>query len=181
MRLIVTGASGFIGIPLCAALLDQGHALTLFTRGAPRDSNTGNKRWFRWAPGTLREWEAALDGADGIINLAGEPIAEKRWTSQQRRHIEKSRIDATHSLVQACAKAKVKPNFLINASAVGYYGPHGDEMIAEDTPPGHDFLGRLCRDWEGGGRQSGRTWPARNPSAHRHRARSGRWCVKKDD
>ena len=148
MRLIVTGASGYIGTPLCAALLDQGHALTLFTRSSPRNPNTGTKRWLHWTPGTLRDWDAALDGADGIINLAGEPIAEKNWSGHQRRRIEKSRIDATHSLVQACAKAKVKPKFLINASAVGYYGPHGDEVIAEETPPGDDFLSLLCRDWE---------------------------------
>jgi len=148
MRLIVTGATGFIGTALCAKLLAQGHTLTLFTRGAPRDANTGTKRWLHWTPGALREWDAALDGADGVINLAGEPIAENKWTPTQRRRIEKSRIDATHSLVQACAKAKQKPKFLINASAVGYYGPHDDEMITEGTPPGNDFLGQLCRDWE---------------------------------
>jgi uncharacterized protein (TIGR01777 family) len=148
MRLVVTGASGFIGSALCAALLEQGHALTLFTRGAPRDANTGTKRWLHWTPGTLRDWDAALDGVDGVINLAGEPIAEKKWTHTQRRHIEKSRIDATHSLVQACAKVRQKPNFLINASAVGYYGPRGDEILAEDAPPGDDFLSILCQGWE---------------------------------
>ncbi len=148
MRLVVTGATGFIGTALCAKLLAQGHALTLFTRSSPRDANTGTKRWIHWTPGTLREWDAVLDGVDGVINLAGEPIAEKKWTHTQRRRIEKSRIDATHSLVQACAKAKQKPKFLINASAVGYYGPHGDEVLTEETPPGNDFLAQLCRDWE---------------------------------
>ena len=148
MRLVVTGATGFIGSALCAALLEQGHALTLFTRGSPRDANTGTKRWLHWTPGTLRDWDAALDGVDGVINLAGEPIAEKKWTHTQRRRIEKSRIDATHSLVQACAKVRQKPNFLINASAVGYYGPRGDEILTEDAPPGDDFLGILCQAWE---------------------------------
>jgi uncharacterized protein (TIGR01777 family) len=148
MRLVVTGASGFIGTALCAGLLQQGHALTLLTRGAPRDATTGTKRWRHWTPGTLREWDTVLDGADGVINLAGEPIAQKKWTDRQRRRIERSRIDATHSLVQACAKAKQKPKFLINASAVGYYGPHGDEIVTEETPPGDDFLGMVCRNWE---------------------------------
>ena len=148
MRLVITGASGFIGRALCDKLLAQGHALILFTRGSPRDANTGTKRWLHWTPGALREWDVALDGADGVINLAGEPIAEKKWTPTQRRRIEKSRIDATHSLVQACAKAKQRPQFLINASAVGYYGPHGDEMITEEIAPGNDFLSVLCRDWE---------------------------------
>lgn len=148
MRLVITGATGFIGSALCDKLLAQGHALTLLTRGSPRDANTGTKRWLHWTPGALREWDVALDGADGVINLAGEPIAEKKWTPTQRRRIEKSRIDATHSLVQACAKAKQRPQFLINASAVGYYGPHGDEMITEEIAPGNDFLSVLCRDWE---------------------------------
>jgi uncharacterized protein len=148
MRLIVTGASGFIGTPLRAALLEQGHALTLFTRGSPRGPNTGTQRWIHWTPGTMRDWDAAVDGVDGIINLAGEPIAEKSWSSHQRRRIEKSRIDATHSLVQACAKARIKPKFLLNASAVGYYGPHGDEIITEEATAGDDFLGLLCRSWE---------------------------------
>ena len=148
MRLVITGASGFIGSALCDKLSAQGHALTLFTRGSPRDANTGTKRWLHWTPGALREWDIALDGADGVINLAGEPIAEKKWTPTQRRRIEKSRIDATYSLVQACAKAKQRPQFLINGSAVGYYGPHGDEMITEEIAPGNDFLSALCRDWE---------------------------------
>jgi hypothetical protein len=148
MRLVVTGATGFIGRPLCARLLEQGHVLTLFTRGAPPDASTGTKRWLHWTPGTLREWDAALSGVDGVINLAGEPIAEKKWSHTQRRRIEKSRIEATHSLVQACANAKQKPKFLINASAVGYYGPRGDEIVTEDTPPGNDFLSVICQGWE---------------------------------
>ncbi|MGH7855514.1 MAG: TIGR01777 family oxidoreductase [Candidatus Binatia bacterium] len=148
MRLVVTGATGFIGSALCAALLKQGHALTLLTRGSPRDANTGTKRWLHWTPGTLRDWDAALDGVDGVINLAGEPIAQKHWTHTQRHRIERSRIDATHSLVQACAKLRQKPKFLINASAVGYYGPRGDETITEDAPPGDDFLSIVCQAWE---------------------------------
>ena len=148
MRLVITGATGFIGSALCEQLLAQGHALTLFTRGSPRDANTGTKRWLHWTPGTLREWSAAVDGVDGVINLAGEPIAEKKWTHSQRRRIEKSRIDGTRSLVQAFAKARQRPQFLINASAVGYYGPRGDETITEDVPAGEDFLGVLCREWE---------------------------------
>lgn len=148
MRLAVTGATGFIGTALCGALLDQGHALTLFTRGSPQGGNIGTKRWVHWTPGIVRDWDAALDGVDGVINLAGEPIAGKKWTPSQRRRIENSRVDATHSLVQACTKVRQKPRFLINASAVGYYGPRGDEIITEETPPGADFLSLLCQEWE---------------------------------
>ena len=148
MRLVVTGATGFIGSALCPRLLEQGHSLTLFTRGTPRDASTGVKRWQHWTPGALRDWDVELDGADGVINLSGEPLAEKKWTHTQRRRLVKSRVDATQSLVQACAKAKQKPKFLINASAVGYYGARDDEEITETEPPGEDFLSQLCRDWE---------------------------------
>jgi uncharacterized protein len=156
MKLVITGASGFIGTALCAKLLQQGHTLTLLTRGAPREPNTGVKRWHHWTPGTLRDWDSELDGVDGVINLAGEPIAEKKWTATQRRRLEKSRVDATQVLVQGCAKAQQKPKFLINASAVGYYGPHGDEIVTEETPAGGDFLSQLCRNWEAEAKQAER-------------------------
>lgn len=148
MRLVITGASGFIGSALCARLSEQGHSLALLTRGAPRDSGGANKRWLHWTPGALREWKSALDGADGVIHLAGEPIAAKRWSAAQRQRIERSRIDGTHSLVQAIAEAAHKPSFFISGSAVGYYGPRGDEIITEDSAPGSDFLSAVCRAWE---------------------------------
>jgi uncharacterized protein (TIGR01777 family) len=148
MKLAVTGATGFIGTRLCARLLEQGHTLTLFTRGSPRDRGGATKRWVHWTPGMLREWGTAVDGVDGVINLAGEPIAAKKWTHLQRHRIESSRVDGTNGLVQAIAKARVRPKFLISASAVGYYGPRGDETVTEETPPGNDFLGFVCRQWE---------------------------------
>src|SRR6266498_112819 len=147
MKLVVTGATGFIGTALCARLLEQGHTLTLFTRGSPRDAGTATKRWLHWTPGALREWGSALDGVDGVINLAGEPIATK-WTHTTRQRIETSRIDGTNSLVQGIAKVASRPKFLISASAVGYYGHRGDETVTEETPPGDDFLSRVCRNWE---------------------------------
>jgi uncharacterized protein len=148
MRLVVTGATGFIGTVLCERLLQQGHTLTLFTRGSPRDVGTAAKRSVQWTPGALGEWGVALEGVDGVIHLAGEPIAARKWNDIQRRRIEKSRVDGTNSLVQAIAKAEPKPTFLISASAVGYYGPRGDELITEDSPPGDDFLSAVCRAWE---------------------------------
>jgi uncharacterized protein (TIGR01777 family) len=94
------------------------------------------------------EWQNAVNGADGIVNLAGEPIAAKRWNEAQKKRLRSSRLAATASLVAAIAKADGKPRFLINASAVGYYGARGDEFITENTGPGQDFLARLCVDWE---------------------------------
>ena len=89
-----------------------------------------------------------MDGADGIINLAGEPIAAKRWNEVQKERLRSSRLATTKSMVNAIAKADVKPKFLINASAVGYYGARGDELVTESAGPGQDFLARLCVDWE---------------------------------
>ena len=148
MRLVVAGASGFIGSALSARLLKKGHSLTLLTRGAPREDSTAAKRWLRWRPGASGEWEAVMNDAEGVINLAGEPIAAKRWTAEQKSKIRASRIETTASIVKAIAKAKQKPGFLINASAVGYYGPRGDEVISEEAPPGTDFLAEVCRNWE---------------------------------
>ena len=148
MKLVITGASGFIGSVLCSRLLQKGHTLTLLTRSAPSQTSTGTKRWLHWRPGMSGDWESALVGADGVINLAGEPIAAKRWTLKQKHQLRLSRIDTTVGLIRAIAKAKQKPKFLLNASAVGYYGPRGDETVAEDAEAGTDFLAALCRDWE---------------------------------
>jgi uncharacterized protein (TIGR01777 family) len=149
MRLVVAGASGFIGSALSSRLLEKGHTLTLLTRAGPHEGSTATKRWLHWTPGASGAWEAVVNGAGGVINLAGEPIAAKRWTEQQKREIRASRIETTASIVKAIANAEQKPGFLINASAIGYYGPRGDEVISEEAPPGTDFLAQVCRDWEG--------------------------------
>src|SRR3972149_749137 len=133
MKLVVTGASGFIGSVLCSRLLEKGHTLTLLTRSAPRETSTGTKRWLHWRPGMSGDWGSALAGADGVINLAGEPIAQKGWTIKQKHQLRLSRIDTTVGLVRAITKAKQKPRFLLNASAVGYYGRRGDETIGEEA------------------------------------------------
>jgi uncharacterized protein len=148
MRLVIAGATGFIGSALTERLLERGHSLCLLTRKAPPDADTARKMWRYWTPGTSGEWQAMIDGADGIINLAGEPIAGKHWTGPQKREILSSRTDVTRSIVEAIAKANRKPPILINGSAVGYYGPRGDEIVTEQTHAGGDFLASVCRAWE---------------------------------
>ncbi len=148
MKLVVTGATGFIGTTLCRTLLDKGHTLVLLTRSSAPEPSTANKQWLQWTPGIAAEWQKTVDGADGIINLAGEPIAARRWTSSQKTHIRSSRILSTRSLVEAAEKARHKPAFLLNASAVGYYGPHGDDPLTEESRPGGDFLATVVREWE---------------------------------
>ncbi|HEY7617244.1 MAG TPA: TIGR01777 family oxidoreductase [Terriglobales bacterium] len=148
MKLMITGATGFIGSALLQRLGLQPHTLTLLSRTPRRPRQTSREQWLVWQPGAPGAWEQAIDGADGIINLAGEPIAAKRWTESQKENLRSSRIETTRALVQALAKARVKPKFLISASAVGYYGPRGDETLTEESSPGSDFLSRLCVEWE---------------------------------
>lgn len=148
MELVIAGGTGFIGSALCPRLLERGHSLTVLTRSLSPAVPSPSKRWITWVPGSLGAWEGALDGADGVINLTGESIAAGRWTQRRKDTIRLSRIKTTQALVAAIAKAKEKPKFLLNASAVGYYGPHGDEMLTEETGPGNDFLARVCVEWE---------------------------------
>jgi uncharacterized protein (TIGR01777 family) len=148
MRLVIAGASGFIGLSLVECLLKQGHTLKLLTRKPRIDAGASEKDWIVWQPGAPGEWEKCVDGVDGIINLAGEPIAAKRWTETQKEKISFSRIETTRPLVNAIAKAQVKPKFLINASAVGFYGARGDEPLSEDSAPGKGYLAGVCVAWE---------------------------------
>jgi len=105
-------------------------------------------RFVHWNPLEEGAWQEHLKDADACINLAGEPIAAKRWTKTQKLKIIESRCDATQALVHAIQNLQKKPKVLINASAVGFYGPHGDEIITENEKPGSDFLAQTCKAWE---------------------------------
>jgi uncharacterized protein (TIGR01777 family) len=148
MKLVIAGASGFIGSMLVERLWQRGDALVLLSRKPRSPAAAPNTKWLVWGLGESGGWEESIDGADGIVNLAGEGIAEKRWTERQKEIIRSSRIDSTCALVRAIAKAKAKPKFLINASAVGYYGARGDETLTEESAPGKDYLARVCIAWE---------------------------------
>ena len=148
MKIVITGASGFIGSLLADHLWRQRHHLILVSRNPPRESNVTQQEWISWIPGSSGEWEQAIEGVDGIINLAGEPIAAKRWGDLQKEKIRFSRVETTKALVNAIAKTREKPKFLISSSAVGYYGGRGDEIVTEETTPGNDYLARVCVDWE---------------------------------
>ncbi|MEO6162737.1 MAG: TIGR01777 family oxidoreductase [Candidatus Binatia bacterium] len=154
MRIVLTGATGMIGSLLTERWRQSNHSLVLLSRRPPAEISVAKKQWLAWQPGASGEWERAIDGADAIINLAGEPIAGKRWTAKQKEILRSSRIDVTKALVDAIAKAQVKPKLMISSSAVGYYGPHGDEALNEDSKPGDDFLARLCVDWEAEARKA---------------------------
>jgi uncharacterized protein len=154
MKLVITGASGFIGSALADELKNQSHSLVRLSRKPEGSRNTSKEQWLSWEPGKSGSWEQAVDGADGIVHLAGEPIAAKRWTAAQKAKLRSSRVDTARALVRAMEKARIKPRFLIGASAVGYYGSRGDETLTEKSAPGNDFLARLCVEWEGEARKA---------------------------
>lgn len=142
MRIVVSGGTGFLGRPLCAALRADGHDVIVLTRG-------GGAATVRWTPdGTAGAWAAVIDGADVAINLSGESIAGRRWTRAHKARIRESRILATRSIAEAIITAAKPPAILVNGSAVGMYGDRGDELVTEDAPPGRDFLSEVALAWE---------------------------------
>ena len=147
MRVIVTGGTGFIGPKLCERLVSRGHDVIALTRDASRsrDHVHPKVRVVSWAEGAA--WEGFVDGAGALVNLAGETIAQ-RWTAAAKARIASSRLNAAARLKAAAEKAAQKPAVLVNASAVGFYGPRGDEPLDEETPAGSDFLAKVCVDWE---------------------------------
>lgn len=146
MKITLTGASGFIGKALIAKLQADGHQLHLLGRNAPKDSAIAFSKWD--ALGGIAPASEALEGADAIIHLAGEPVAQ-RWSDDVKRKIRDSRVNGTHRLVAAIAAAdERKPKVLIAGSAIGYYGNRGDDMVTEASRPGKGFLPEVCVEWE---------------------------------
>jgi hypothetical protein len=103
-------------------------------------------------PGKSGPWQSAVNKCDAVVNLAGENIFGRRWNEEFKGKLRDSRVYGTQNVVDAVARASSKPRVLVNASAVGYYGPHGDEPLTEDSPPGGDFLARICVEWEAAAR-----------------------------
>jgi uncharacterized protein (TIGR01777 family) len=148
MKVVIAGGTGFLGRPLADALRGDGHHVTLLTRQSTPTAPPG-MRAVHWTPdGSTGAWAAELDGAGAANNLAGESIAGHRWTAAQKRRILDSRVQATRSLAQAIARAVVPPPVFVSGSAVGYYGPRGDDVVTEDTPAGTDFLAGVAVQWE---------------------------------
>jgi uncharacterized protein (TIGR01777 family) len=148
MNVTLTGATGLIGTAIVNALLERGDAVTVLSRDPQRArAALGDVEAHAWQP--LREPApaAALNGRDAVVHLAGESVAQ-RWTDEARRAIRESRETGTRNLVAGIAAAEPRPAALVSASAVGYYGPRGDERITEDAAAGDDFLAEVCATWE---------------------------------
>lgn len=126
MKVVIAGASGFLGRPLSRALAADGHTVISLPRGSTTD----------------------VDGSDVVVNLAGESIAGRRWSAAHKQHILDSRVTTTKNLANAIRSAARPPGVFVSGSAVGYYGPLGGEIVTEDAPAGHDFLATVCARWE---------------------------------
>ncbi|MET8233771.1 TIGR01777 family oxidoreductase [Micromonospora sp. NPDC005298] len=145
MRIILAGASGFLGTRLGDRLAADGHQVIRLVRRAPRDP-----RERRWDPAAGQLDPAEVAGADAVVNLAGAGVGDKRWNDDYRRLIRTSRVDSTTTLATTLAglPAADRPGVLLNSSAVGWYGNTGDRVVEEDAPAGEGFLADVCRVWE---------------------------------
>jgi uncharacterized protein (TIGR01777 family) len=143
-----------IGSSVCDALLARGEEVVGLTRDTDRARPTNpTVTWHAWNPALERPPDAALEGVDGVVNVVGESI-NQRWTEEAKRRIRNSRVQATRNLVQAISAGEPRPKVLVSQSAVGYYGPRGDAIVDEDTPPGTGFDSELCVAWEAEARQA---------------------------
>jgi uncharacterized protein (TIGR01777 family) len=142
MKLLVSGASGLIGSAFVAVASAAGHQIRRLARQQIKDNS------IYWDPARGVLDGGAVEGVDAVVHLAGESIAAGRWTAAQKARIRDSRVQGTTLLAGALAKANRPPGVLVSASAVGYYGNRGDEILREDSPPGSDFLADVCKQWE---------------------------------
>jgi hypothetical protein len=149
MRVTVTGATGLIGRRLVAELVARGDEVTVLSRNPEKAAAAlgGSVIAAAWDPSQAAAPADALAGRDVVVHLAGEPVAQ-RWTSRAKRAILESRETGTRNLVAGLHATPDRPRALVSSSAVGYYGPHGDELLDEDTPPQQDFLADVCVRWE---------------------------------
>ncbi len=154
MRVLITGGTGLIGRALIDLLLLEGHEIIVLSRRPDRAQLPAGVRVAGWDARSAQGWGHLLEGADAVVNLAGESIAGKgpipaRWTAARKRRIRESRLNATHAVVEAIERAENKPRVLVQGSAVGFYGGRTDDVVLdEDAPPGDDFLAEVAVAWE---------------------------------
>jgi uncharacterized protein len=142
---VIAGGSGFLGEPLVRRLLARGDRVAVLSRNA---SKVRAGRGVQWDGRTQGPWTQEIAGADAIVNLAGENVGEGRWTDERKRQLVASRVDATAAIADALRSVPPRPRTLVNASAVGYYGVRGDEVLDESGLRGEGFLAQLVEKWE---------------------------------
>jgi uncharacterized protein (TIGR01777 family) len=143
MKILIGGSHGLVGSALVKSLEAQGHEVFRLVRHAPNRATE-----IEWSPDRYSIALALIEGFDAVVNLAGESIADGRWTDEKKRRIRESRVKGTKLLGDALANLSVPPKTFICASAIGYYGNRGDELLTEESPGGNDFLSEVCNEWE---------------------------------
>ncbi len=154
MKIVVTGATGFVGTKLVERLQALGDRIVVLARDAQKANNQFPQASFPnvevvgYNPFELGDWAKVISGSDAVVNLAGEPLAGVRWTDKRKQEIRDSRVLTTKVLVEAISQADVKPQVLISGSAIGYYGTSSDKTFDEYSNAGNDFLANICKYWE---------------------------------
>ena len=144
MKILVSGSHGLVGKALTHSLTDDGHEVVRLVR---RERNFGSPE-IEWQPDQGRIDATHLEGIEAVVHLAGDNIAAGRWTTQKKHIIRESRVQGTSLLSDTLASLSRPPSVFISASAIGFYGNRGDESLTEESPPGNDFLAKVCIDWE---------------------------------
>lgn len=148
MKVLVSGASGFIGSALCDSLLVRGDTVVGLTRDPKRARSTNpSVGWHAWEPTLERPPATAFEGVDGVVNLLGEKI-NQRWTDEAKERIMESRRKGTHNLIGTIAGLERKPRVLVNQSAIGFYGNRGEAIVDESSDSGEGFDAEVVREWE---------------------------------
>ena len=148
MNILVSGGSGFIGSALTRSLLADGHNVWVLTRNPTRARLPEGAQSVRWDGRTSQGWVGVFSQMDAVVNLAGESVGKWPWTNRRKNLIRESRVGAGLAIADAFQKVDKKPTVLIQASGVGYYGPCGNETVAEDSPAGNDFMATVAINWE---------------------------------
>jgi len=147
MKILVTGSTGLVGQALVAALAKQGHSVCRLVRPGTIVNDEAGGFNVAWNPATGELGGAAV-GPDAVVNLAGASIADGRWTEKRKAELRASRVNVTRALVAAIEKMNAKPAVLVSASAIGYYGNRGDEVLSEESNAGDGFLAEIAKQWE---------------------------------
>ncbi|MFO7447134.1 MAG: TIGR01777 family oxidoreductase [Ignavibacteriaceae bacterium] len=149
-KVVLTGATGLIGKRLYKALVKRGDEVTIFTNSMVKGVQkiNGADEYIEWNYREKNHWQSHINGKDAVVHLAGANLSGKRWTETYKKEIIESRQISTRNLVDAFAKAEKKPQVFVCASAVGYYGNYGDDVITEEDHAGDDFLAEVCKIWE---------------------------------
>ncbi|MGB3755732.1 MAG: TIGR01777 family oxidoreductase [Rivularia sp. (in: cyanobacteria)] len=154
MKVAITGATGFVGSRLVERLQKQATKILVLTRDTERARKLFPNNAYpdveitAYTPTVSGSWQNDIASCEGIVNLAGAPISEGRWTTERKQEILNSRKLTTQKIVEAITNSPTKPKVLVNASAVGYYGTSGTATFDENSPSGSDFLAQVCQDWE---------------------------------